>query len=316
VARIESITYEQVAKTADEIKAEGKKPTSRAVRELLGSGSMATVLKHLNQWNAGQQTQTNTIFDNTLDPALARAIGSHIVAKTQEATSAVTSALADLQAEQNILIAEGERQAAELDLSATSLAALSEQNAALAGRVAQLEADAAKTTAELVHERLSAEAARVELAKAELRLEAVPRIEKEIEQLRGELLLARTQAAEQHELAAVAVAKFDAAEHSASTALNTLAEAVKRAQQAEQSLSNERVAVHAANARLEAAAREVTSAQESSAKAQAAAKKAGEEAAELRGQIAALRNQIDALSKSPRASTSKKTEKTKIAEEK
>ena len=40
------ITQEEVNVVADQLRATGAKPTARAVREALGGGSMATVLKH------------------------------------------------------------------------------------------------------------------------------------------------------------------------------------------------------------------------------------------------------------------------------
>ena len=55
MGREASITFEQVASVADQIQREtGKKPTTRAVRELLGSGSLGTIVKFLQQWQAGQ----------------------------------------------------------------------------------------------------------------------------------------------------------------------------------------------------------------------------------------------------------------------
>ncbi len=287
MARAETITYEQVATAANAIKAAGVNPSSRGIREVLGSGSMATVCKYLAKWKAGQ-TQASAVVDDVIDPSVARAISSQIAIKIQEATSAVTASLADLQAEHNALIAESERLSADLDLAETEMASLSDQLAALAGRNAQLEADAERTAQELSQERAAAESARVELAKAELRLEAVPRIEKEIEQLRKDLESARIQTAQQHESAAVAEAKFEAAERAAEASAAAATEAAKRAQQAEQLLATERLAVQSAIAKLETAARDVAEAKDLATKATASAKTANEEAAMLRGQIVEL----------------------------
>ena len=211
MARESSITPEQVAAAADGIKALGGKPTARNVRDVLGTGSMATVLKFLQQWQGNQSRQSQAI-DDTLDPSIARAISNQIASKVQEATSDSTARLADLQAEADAIIAESERQTAEMEAQAGELAMSQEQHAALSGRVQQLEADAARTAADLLAERQAAEAARVELAKAELRLEALPRIEAEIEKIRTELLQARAQSAESHESAAVATARLEAAD--------------------------------------------------------------------------------------------------------
>jgi len=209
MARESTITFEQVAAAADSIKAQGSKPTSRAVREVLGSGSMATVCKFMQQWQGGQVHQSQ-VADDTLDMAIVRAISNQIAIKVQEATLIASTQLADLQAEASAIITENERQAVEIEIQAVDLSSFQNQCAAYAGRVQQLESEAERLIADLAVERQAAESARIALAKAELRLEAVPRIEAEISAVRVELLLSQKQAAEQHEAAAVATARLEA----------------------------------------------------------------------------------------------------------
>lgn len=210
MAREATITFEQVSAAAETIKSQGGKANSRTVRELLGTGSMATILKYLQQWQGGQSRQSQAV-DETLDPVVIKSISIHIADKVQAATTALTIQIAEQQTEMDSLIFENERQAAELETLTTAFNALQDQHNQQSGVVQQLEAEATRTAAELVSERQAAEAARIQLAKAELRLEAVPRIEKEIEQVRGELATAQKQAAELHETAAVANAKLEAA---------------------------------------------------------------------------------------------------------
>jgi chromosome segregation ATPase len=229
MAREATITFEQVAAAADSIKAQGGKASARAVREVLGSGSMATVLKLLQQWQSGQVRQSASI-DDTLDPSVVRAISNQIATRVQEATADTTARLADLQAEADLIIAENERQAVDLEAQAAELVVLHGQYAELAGRAQQLESEAARTAAELVAERRATEAARVELAKAELRLEAVPKVEAEIEKVRAELLLARAQAAELHEAAAVATVKLEGAVRELAVANEAVTQARAEAQ--------------------------------------------------------------------------------------
>ncbi|MFP3733210.1 DNA-binding protein, partial [Bacillus sp. SIMBA_006] len=58
---------------ADAMKADGIKPTSRAVRERLGNtGSMGTINKLLQHWKAGQERQATASL--TLPPALQKAV--------------------------------------------------------------------------------------------------------------------------------------------------------------------------------------------------------------------------------------------------
>lgn len=201
MARESNITYEQVATTADSLKAKDIKPTSRAVRDVLGTGSMATVCKHLEQWKSGQAKQSQ-VADDSIDPSVARALSAHIAAKIQTATSDATARLADMQGELGAVILENERQANEISDLTVEAAFHKEESAKLAGQIQQLSADLARAVAELENERQAAEQARIQQAKAELRLEAIPRIEAEIEKLRNELAIERKVASTAREEAA------------------------------------------------------------------------------------------------------------------
>lgn len=260
MAREATITQDQVSAAANTIKVGGGKPTSRAIREVLGCGSMGTILKFLQIWQGGQIRQSEAI-DDTLDPAVARAISNQIVTKVQEATAEATTRLVDLQMETDSVIAENERQAAEIEAQVFEISTIQEQHAALIGRLQQMETDAIRIAAELVAERKAAESARIALARAELRLEAVPRIETEIEQVRMELTQANKYASEQHEVAAVAIVR----QQSADTIIASMG-----AQLTEQKQSSELLLARA-NAMIAAA--------------EAEAKKSASEAAELRGKL-------------------------------
>lgn len=205
MARDSTITYEQVATTARDIKERGGKPTSRAVRDALGSGSMATVCKFLQQWQCEQVRQSDTP-DDAFDPAIARAINNQIAARVHDASESLVIQLADLQADAAAIIADNERQAAEIVTLNSDLIILREQCAAYTGRLMQLESEAERSVVDMNAERQNSESARIALARAELRLEAVPRLEAEIAALRAELLQSQKQVAEQHEAAAVATA--------------------------------------------------------------------------------------------------------------
>ena len=148
MARESTITYEQVAEAADNLKAQNLKPTSRAVREALGSGSMATVCKLLQQWQTGQARQSQAT-DDTIDPSVARAISLHIATKIQTATSEATARLADMQGELASVIQENERQSKEISDLTEEAAHHKEEGARLAGQIEQLAADLARATSEL-----------------------------------------------------------------------------------------------------------------------------------------------------------------------
>jgi colicin import membrane protein len=252
MARESYITFEQVASTADALNAAGTKISSRAIREVLGSGSMATICKYMAQWQSRQVKQTQAV-DDTLDPAISRSINGYLASKVKDATAAVTTSLTDLQAEAATIIAENERQAADLETQAAELAEAARQLGEKVGRIAQLEADAARMASELNAERAATAAARIELAKAELKLEAMPKIENELQAARAELTSTLAACADLHEAAAVANANRSAAE----AAVNALKEQLTEQKQAAAAALND-------------------------------AKKSAELAAELRGKLAAV----------------------------
>ena len=54
MARTSTVSAEQVAAAANTQLAQGTPPTARSVREQLGTGSMATILRHFQAWQATQ----------------------------------------------------------------------------------------------------------------------------------------------------------------------------------------------------------------------------------------------------------------------
>lgn len=204
------ITQEQVNAVADQLRAGGAKPSARAVREALGGGSMATVLKHLQVWQGRQVRPAET--QAVLPVGLQRALVDFIA---QEVASAKVTLEADLvtaqQANQD-LIAESERLAAALEREQSTVEALQADKAELSGRLGQLTKDLEDVRAEAAAQREAAEHARTEKAKLELRLEGVPRLEAEIERLKAALESERNAKVVAEQQAAVSQARLEKTE--------------------------------------------------------------------------------------------------------
>ncbi len=202
-----TISYEQVAAIADAIKASGSKPNPRMIRERHGSGSLGTIHKLFQQWEAGQSRQIEAAL--ALPPALQRAILEFMDQELTSARAELESKLMDAQQAANDLAAENERQASQIETLETTVEDLQGEKATLAGRVSQLETDLASARDEAGRERQAAEAARTELAKAQLRLEAMPILERENERLQGALDAERTARTDAERQAATATAKAE-----------------------------------------------------------------------------------------------------------
>lgn len=207
MAREATITQEQVSAAAAAIQASGSKPTARAIRAQLGSGSMATILKYLQTWQAAQ---ANPPAQETGLPAqLQRYLVDFVGQEVAAARASLEADLAEAQKVQADLIAESERLAGTLEGQAASLEAAAVARAELEGRLVQVAADLDASRQEVAKERETAEAVRVELAKAQLRLEAVPRLENDLRACQAALETERKARTDAERLAAVAEAKAE-----------------------------------------------------------------------------------------------------------
>lgn len=293
MGREAAITYEQVAAAADTMKAGGIKPTSRAIRERLGNvGSMGTINKLLQRWKAGQERQISNAL--ALPPVLQRAILDFMDQELTSAKAVLEADLAEQQQEAADLATENERQASEIEDKAETILALQAETATLHGRIGQMETDLSIARDEAGRAREAAEAARTELAKALLRLEAMPRLAADLEALRAELEKERQARITAEQSAAVlASQKTDLADRLAEAKAIAdrdgalLLHSQENARKLAEELADARVAVQAGQARIESAAREVEATRKNASEARAEAKKSGEEAAELRGKLSA-----------------------------
>lgn len=302
------VSYDAVAATCEALTLEGVRPSVRAIIARLGGGSPNVVLDFQRQWKAGRPVVK--AVDILIDPRVNQIIAEQISKSIAEATTAAEADRAEAEETLDTMSrsykeveARNVKLEEDLELAVSQVQTLQGQIEQLNTNVEQIKTDAAeavnKAEALLVAERQSAENARVELAKAELRLEAVPRIEAEIEKVRAELDQERIKSANLHEQAAVATAKLEAeitqrknAEAQLVEVARQREEAANRALAAAEALGNERVAVQTIQGQLKAAERELAAANEIALQAKNEAKKAGEEAAELRGQLSVVNKPV------------------------
>lgn len=287
MARI-GVSFEQVAAVADGLVGDGLQPTIRAVRERLGDrGSPNTIHKHLTSWREARPVAAAAAPE--LPQVLSAAIAAEIERAASQARGEIEGRLVQAQSEAADLAAAGEAMESELDELREQVAALTGERDTLAGKAEQQAADLIEAQHRIEREQQAAEAARVELAKAQLKAESQAEAIRvqvaEIERLRAALEnegKARVSAEQQ---AAVLTVKLEGMAERATTAESRV-EAVERlARQATQDLAGARVHAQAQQGALDAAAREIDSAKAAVSEARAEAKKAGEEAAELRGRL-------------------------------
>ena len=288
------ITFEQVAAVADAIAARGDRPTLRGVRAELGSGSMGTIQKHLAAWQ-GQRRQIVTSAA-TLPTEIQRVILSEIEREVDAARAELEAELAATKGDRDALAEDNEAQAEQIEQQTARLDEIEATSQQQAGRIAQLESDLETAWQATERERGVAEQARQALAKAELRLEALPKVEAEVERLRAALEASQARATTAEQLAAVTAEKLAGVEA-------RLADAQAREQQTAVKLAEvEKTAKVAAGQadefryrfmEVDSKAREMEKeAKTAATRATAAEQRAGEAervAAELRGKLDALK---------------------------
>lgn len=290
MGREATVTAEQVHAIADAIKAEGGKPTSRAVRERLGSGSMGTIVKFLQSWKAGQERRT--VAELALPPALQRVVLEFMETELAAARAPLEADLAEQLQTTADLASENERQNGMIEDQAAEIETLASEKSAAEGKAEQLVVDLASAKEEATRERQGAEHARTELAKAQLRLEAMPRLEADLATVREELAKERQGRIEAEQQAAVLAAQKTDLEGrlvDLKAQLEKISQQLQsvqvRADQQADTLADTRVTLQTAQARADDLAMQLEVSHKAVDLARREAKAAGEEAANLRGQI-------------------------------
>ena len=295
MVREATITQEQVNAAADTLRAAGQKPTVRAVRERLGGGSNATVMRLLAVWQGGQVKPTET--PPTLPQALQHALLEYVRQAVAEGKVQVDGELVEAQQVNADLVGESERQAAEIEALGKDLEGVQSDRDALAGRLVQLEADLLLTRGEVEQARAAAEVARTELAKAQLRLEAMPRLEADLATMRAELETERAGRVAAEQAAAVTAARLEA-ESAARTRVDAELQALAkreasasaRAVELADQLASERAARQSSEVQRDDLREQLAEVRQLGNQVRSQLEARQTEAAELRGQLAALKS--------------------------
>ncbi|MHA6823952.1 DNA-binding protein [Ralstonia pseudosolanacearum] len=225
----QGISYEQVSNAADALVAEQLKPTLPAVRERLGSGSMNTIHRHLTEWKSRQKPAARKLGDP--NPRLLAALGNELSRVADDAAADAEAALAQVMAENVALASSGEALEAERDALQQELQQVATERDKLAGKAAEQAAEIERLNAESERERGELAAVRRALAQVELRLEAVPHLERDLSELRAQLATEQAARVAADRAAAVADAQREAADTARLQANERLANAESRENQ-------------------------------------------------------------------------------------
>lgn len=176
-----TITQDQVNAAADAICAEGNKPTVLDVRKRLKAGSMSEIWRFFQVWQSIQTTSEEPEFSvsaelqRTLEEFITRQV-SAVKTQSSQDIEVLRQTNTELMAEIDQLTQQLAQQTAELNSART----IKDE---VTGRFDQLNAELKRAQQEIEIEKESATQSRMELVKVQLKLESVPRLEADLDQL-------------------------------------------------------------------------------------------------------------------------------------
>ena len=176
-----TITQEQVNTVADAICAEGNKPTVLDVRKRLPSGSMSAIWCLFQVWQSSQGAPVES--DTSVSSELQRTLEDFITQKIKAVREQLESEIENLRQVNSELMKEIENQQNQLTLQGVELQSAKAIKNEVSGRFDQLNAELARAKEEIEIEKESATQSRMELVKVQLKLESVPRLEADLDQL-------------------------------------------------------------------------------------------------------------------------------------
>ncbi len=307
------VTFEQVEAVADAIRGEGLQPTINAVRDRIGTGSPNTIHRHLTAWRSARPQAVTVTTE--LPASLTSAIATEIERAAASARAEIESKLVQAQTEAAELANVGEALETERDELIEQVTALTTERDTLAGKAEQQAADIKAQAERIEREQQAAESARVELARAQLKIESS--VEKladqaaEVQRLRAALDTETKSRIAAEQQAAVLTAKFEAMTDRATKVEAKAEQQEKQTQQISQELNSSRNQIQAQQIALDTAAREIEDVRKQIKEVRLKEKSASDQAAELKGRLALF----ESIGKQPEPSTTKPPRKPKQAKE-
>lgn len=200
-------TYEAVVSAIEQIKADGKSPTIAAIQQITGGSNSTIVL--LRQRYESERPTVEASKQININPSISQLIAAEVERAAVEAAAEANAKHEAIKAEMLRTAEESEATASALEAAQQQLAAMQAQLQSMTGQIEQLKADSEQVKREAANQVAAAQAsardaitkaedqatrergerelAQVALAKAELRLEAMPKLQAEVEKLQTAL---------------------------------------------------------------------------------------------------------------------------------
>lgn len=266
MARTSNITFGQVAAIADAMKAAGTRPTARAVRERIGSGSMGTIHKLLQQW-AGKVAEADEEDDSPeLPSSIASTLMDFVSTQVAEACEPLNEELQAAKDAANQIAEDNERMHIAFDEQGRELVNMLEKFAASNATLEQTRAVLADHESEVFKLRAQVSELLLELDRSKRQTEMLASLQPDLVEAQNRLAEARNGREDAQRDAAVLGAQLAAKTEQANDLAERLKTCESRADRQTEELKQANNHYQACAARLEAAAREIESLKTSKAK--------------------------------------------------
>jgi len=171
MSSVTGVTAEQVIGAAEAIAAQGDRPSVRAVRERLGTGSFNTIQRYLSEWRETRPQITQAAYE--IPAQLANDFGKELRRGAEAATAELRAELSEAHAETKERAKDGESLELQVsELTETVQVLTHERDTAAADASARAD-QITGLTEQLKQARDAAEAARTEVATARVKIETL-----------------------------------------------------------------------------------------------------------------------------------------------
>ena len=171
MSSVTGVTAEQVIGAAEAIAAQGDRPSVRAVRERLGTGSFNTIQRYLSEWRETRPQITQAAYE--IPAQLANDFGKELRRGAEAATAELRAELSEAHAETKERAKDGESLELQVsELTETVQVLTHERDTAAAEAAARLD-QINGLADQLKQAQAAAEAARTEVATARVKIETL-----------------------------------------------------------------------------------------------------------------------------------------------
>lgn len=207
MARNSTVTQEMVDSICEKMRSEGSVPTGRLVYDVLRTGSMTTIQQLIRSFE--NRNPLPAVVQKAIPPTVQNALREHIAVEISDARAPIQFELNAIRSDNAELIIESKKQQITIEDQLKAIEDLKAEKNSLLGQLNQTAADLTKSRSDAEMYRKAMEVAMRESSGCEHRLEKMPSLELEVQELRTMVDRERSGKVIAEQTAAVALANLE-----------------------------------------------------------------------------------------------------------